>query len=137
MKRILLFVAILTLFCVISVSAQVTKEESEYYLKSFPIDKLYAHTLGYRMDYYKQDRTLGSMWIPKEWLNRADSIGRMITGPRHTSPYATFVYKDGEVDHFRLYIIDQVGDPSWGTLETGPDYTNNFPNPQSKPIVRY
>lgn len=129
--------AAITLISVLGAYAAEQDTESEYYLKTFPIARVYLHSLGYKVDFFKQDRTLGSFWLPMEWLAAPGNIGTVVYGKGLSWPYATFFYKEGEVDHFRLYLVENKEDLSWGVLDQGVDYTNQIPAPDSKLIIPF
>ena len=137
MKRLFLILITIAFMGVISIHAQVISEESEYYPKTLMISRIYTHTLGYKVNYFKQDRTLGTLWLPKEWFFGPNKIGSILYGHSSVTPYGVFYYKEGEVTHFRLYIIYPFANADWQALEQHIDYTDQFPNPQSKPIVEY
>lgn len=135
MKRVIVTILILFFAGAALLTAQQFKDESEYYPKTVPIGRIYPHELGYRIDFIKQDYSIGTIYAPSEWFRSAASIGEIAYGSGPAYPYATFFYKDGEVDHFRLYLIESYGHESWGRLEAGVDYSGEFPPDDSKPQI--
>ena len=109
-----------------TVSAQEIENESELYPKTQWIYRVYAHNLGYRVDYIKDSFTLGSIWIPNEWVSGANSIGKVVYGEGETYPYISFFFKEGKLDHFRIYLIENQAHPSWGLLNPRVDYSGKF-----------
>jgi hypothetical protein len=99
--------------------------QSDFYPKTVAINRVYPHTLGYRVDYIKSNRTLGTFYAPTEWFKKAAGYGEIVYGNGAQYPYATFYYKDGKIDHFRLYLISDFNDQSWGVLR-GEDYNQDF-----------
>ena len=98
---------------------------SDYYPKTMAINRIYPSELGYRVDYIKANRTLGTFYAPNEWFKEAAGYGEIVYGSGAQYPYATFYYKDGKIDHFRLYLISNYNDVSWGVLR-GDDYSDEF-----------
>ena len=98
---------------------------SEFYPKTMAINKVYPHTMGYKVEYIKSNRTLGSFYAPTSWFKKAAGYGEIVYGQGSQYPYATFYYKDGKIDHFRLYLVSNFNDISWGVLR-GSDYTKQF-----------
>ncbi|MCK5737335.1 MAG: hypothetical protein KAH21_12695 [Spirochaetaceae bacterium] len=137
MKRITLFVISLLLFCTAGAFAQKFENESEIYPKTLHIGRIYNHSKGFRVDYIRQDYTVGSFWAPIEWFRGTASTGEITYGESKAYPYVTFYYKDGAVDHFRLYLIENPAHESWGSLDPGTDYSDRFPSADSKPEISY
>ena len=104
--------------------AEVT--QSDYYPKTMAINRIYPHELGYRVDYIKSNRTLGTFYAPTEWFKKAAGYGEIVYGKGAQYPYATFYYKDGKIHHFRLYVVSSFSDISWGVLRSDVDYTDEF-----------
>ena len=103
--------------------AEISK--SEFYPKTMAINKVYPHAMGYKVDYIKSNRTLGSFYAPTEWFKKAAGYGEIVYGKGAQYPYAVFYYKEGRIDHFRLYLVSDFNDVSWGVLR-GNDYTKQF-----------
>ena len=136
-KRILLFVISLFLFSTAGAFAQKFENESELYPKTVPIARVYNTENGLRVDYIRQDYTIGTFWAPIDWFRGAASTGEIAYGEGAAYPYVTFYYKDGVVDHFRLYLIENPADESWGFLDPGVDYSDKFPPADSKPEISF
>ncbi len=136
-KRITLFVISLLLFSTAGAFAQKLENESELYPKTVPISHIYNNTNGFRIDYIRQNYTLGTFWAPIEWFRGAASTGAISYGNSAAYPYVTFYYKDGEVDHFRLYLVENPAHQSWGFLDPNVDYSGEFPPVDSKPEISF
>ena len=122
-KRATLIMVLFMILCGTFLYAEVTT--SEYYPKTMAINRVYPHTMGYRVDYIKSDRTIGTFYAPTEWFKKAAGYGEIVYGFGAQYPYATFYYKDGKIDHFRLYLVSDFNDMSWGVLR-GDDYESKF-----------
>ena len=137
MKRIILVFLILISAGITGAFAQEIKNESEYYPVTLSIAKIYTSPQGYRIDYIRQDYSLGTLWAPLEWFRDSASTGEIAYGKGRAYPYVTFFYKDGQVDHFRLYLLPNPADETWGVLDKDTDYSDKFPSPDSKPEISY
>ena len=122
-KRAAVLTVLLTILCGTFLFAEVTS--SEYYPKTMAINRIYPHELGYRVDYIKANRTVGTFYAPNEWFKKAAGYAEIVYGEGAQYPYATFYYKDGKISHFRLYLVSNYNDVSWGVLR-GEDYTEQF-----------
>ena len=137
MKRITLFVILVLLVGTAGAFADEFENESVLYPKSLQIKYIYPLSEGYRIDYIRQNYTLGTLWAPIEWFLGTANIGSIAYGEGRAYPYVTFYYKDGEVDHFRLYLVENPAHESWNSLDPGVDYSGEFPPADSKPVVTY
>ncbi len=117
--------------------AQRFENESEYYPKTFAIESIYSHALGYRVDYIRQDYSIDTLWLPAEWFKSADSVGQIAYGKGVIYPYMTLFYKNGQLDHFRLYLQENKSHPSWKLLKSGVDHSDKFPSPDSELVLTY
>ncbi len=115
------------LFMMIATASFIFAESgtASVYPKTVSIYKVYPHSLGYRVDYIKSNRTIGTFYAPLEWFKKAGGYGEIVYGKGKQYPYATFYYADGKIDHFRLYLIEDFNDISWGTLRDQ-DVTDKF-----------
>ena len=60
-------------------AAFLAAEESEYFVKTMPVSKIYNHYLGYRVVYVKSDLSLGEFYVPVRWFTEAGSKGQRKT----------------------------------------------------------
>ncbi len=117
--------------------AQQFENESEIYPKTLQIHKIYNNSRGFKIEYVKADFSLGSFWAPIEWFRGSDSTGAIAYGEGGAYPYVSFFYKAGELSHFRLYLVENPAHESWGSLDPRGDYSEEFPDPDSKPVIVY
>jgi len=101
-------------------------ESASIYPKTMAISRIYPHALGYRVDYIKSNRSIVTFYAPIKWFGKAAGYGDIFYGKGTEFPYATFYYKDGKIDHFRLYLIENFNDPSWGSLRGDKKYDDKF-----------
>lgn len=117
MKRNFLSVMLLLfLFSGMSLFSEATT--SEYFVKTIYIVKVYNDNLGFRVDYQTANMDMHSVYMPTVWFGQSGGYGEVIYGDHPSAPYMSIWYKDGKVDHFRLYVKKHFSDPSWGTFRT-------------------
>ncbi len=127
MKRITLLSAVL-LFVSIAVFAQ----DSDIYVKSVPISKVYIHQLGFRVVYMKSNTEMAVFYLPKAWFETASVSGtvqkaEVLYGNEDAYPYFSVFWKDGKFDHIRLYLKSDLNDTSWGDINPAwGDLTEKF-----------
>lgn len=122
-KRSVLFILLVMIAGISFLSAEVT--EASVYPKTMAINRIYPHELGYRVDYIKSNRTIGTFYAPLAWFQKSAGYGEIVYGQGEAYPYATFYYAEGKISHFRLYIVENFNDPSWGILR-GEGYEDKF-----------
>jgi hypothetical protein len=130
MRRTVVFLVLLLLACSAGFSQQNVRD---MYVKTVHIDKVYPHSLGYRILYFKSTMEYGEMYIPSSWFSFAGA-GKMnvVWGSSRTYPYLTIYYADGKFDHIVLFLNSNLQDLSWGILPAGIDLSKQF-NVQEPP----
>ena len=101
-------------------------EESEYFVKTVPVSKVYSHILGYRVLYLKSDLNFGEFYVPIKWFTEAGSKGELIWGAGPEFPFFSIFYKNGEFYHIRLYLKRNLNDRTWGILRHKPGMEERF-----------
>lgn len=125
-KKTAFFILLITFISASFLSAEISEsKKSNIYPKTMAIHRIYPHALGYKVDYIKSNRTLGTFYAPLDWFKKSAGYGEIVYGFGEAYPYATFYYEDGKIDHFRLYLIDNFSDISWGRLQDK-DYDDKF-----------
>ncbi|MBB6481056.1 hypothetical protein [Spirochaeta isovalerica] len=112
--KIITVLLILFIFTGISVFADTA--ESDLYVKTIYIVKVYNDNHGFRVDYQNSNMKLYSIYMPQKWFGEAAGYGEVVYGNHPSAPYMSVWYKEGKVDHFRLYVKEDFNDPSWGTF---------------------
>jgi hypothetical protein len=136
MKRviILLAVAAFALACVPAFSQAARTDPQDAFVKTVHIAKIYAHTLGYRILYFKSTFEYGDMWVPISWFKQGVDKAEIIFGNEPAYPYFTIVWADGKFDHVRLYVRDSLSHQTWSELDDkGQDLSGKF-NVQGPPL---
>ncbi|MDC7220470.1 MAG: hypothetical protein PQJ59_11040 [Spirochaetales bacterium] len=104
-----------------------TEVESEYYSVNLMIYRISPHPDGYRVEYYKPNGELFAVYVSLDWFEQGNhGPGQVVWGQGPQYPYMSLYYKDGKIDHMRLYVIDNEYDSSWGTLDRSKDYSDKF-----------
>ncbi|RKX93219.1 MAG: hypothetical protein DRP59_03535 [Spirochaetes bacterium] len=116
MKKIILFFTVL-----LFVSAAIFAQDSEIYVKSVPISKVYNHQLGFRVVYMKSNMEMAAFYLPKAWFETASVTGtvqkaEVLYGKEASYPYFSVFWINGKFDHIRLYLKSDLGDVSWGDI---------------------
>jgi hypothetical protein len=114
---ILLFVA--TVF--------VSARESDLYVKTLYIERVYVTTLGYRIDYRTESSlVLRSSYLPLEWFGGPGAQARLATIEDSTVPYVQVFWDETEFSHFVLYVHRNPEHLSWGNLQMTPAIESAF-----------
>ena len=125
MKKILLFFAVL-IFTAGATFAEGT-DNSDIYVKSVPISKIYNLKPGFRIVYMKSDSQMQVFYIPYTWFETAAVTGsapkaEILYGQDSAYPYFSIFWVNGKFNHIRLYVKSDLNDPSWG--ENNPNWGN-------------
>lgn len=105
--------------------------ESEYYYYNVPIEKIYAHRLGYMVVYRSNSNRTVRTFMPLAWFN---TIGEGTKGeviglpPGNDWPSMTVYYKSGVFSHVRLMLRQNRLHETWGTIPLSADYDEYFQN---------
>lgn len=135
MKKILITIFLIGLILPFTLSAQQvvdtwkgTDLESEFYAVDLMVYRVSPHPLGYRVEYYKPSGDLFAVYCPLSWFEKGSAgPAQIVWGDGQQYPYMSLYYKEGKIDHFRLYVKDNQYDTSWGTLErNNADYEEKF-----------
>lgn len=103
------------------------ENSSAYYYVNIPIEKVYNHRLGYVVMYRKSGTELGQAYLPSDWFTKSAGKGELIRMQSGKNwPYLTVFYKDGQVDHVRLFVRREMYHPSWGILPPGTNIDDRF-----------
>jgi hypothetical protein len=121
-KSIAIVLGLLFIAGIISVTA----DESEMFVKSMHIVKVYPHQKGYRIVYMKSGLDIGVTYFPMEWFYGAANKGEVIYGKDPAYPYMSIFWKNGEFHHVRLYLEESKNAQSWGDIDNPQAIEGNF-----------
>jgi hypothetical protein len=112
---VLLLVFAVSMFAATQDAAQ----ESDLYVSTLYIEKVYATTLGYRIDYRRQSSLLlATSYLPLEWFGGPGSLARLVySNTDGAVPFINVFWENGEISHVVLYVDRNVNDLSWGSME--------------------
>ena len=117
----------LVVLLVVGFAAMTYAQQTEIYVKTLYIERIYSSTLGYRVDYRRESSLLlGTSFIPLDWFGGPNSRGRLINSTDRNVPYVSVYYRDGEFSHVVLVVHPNIQHPSWGRLEPTPELETAF-----------
>lgn len=109
LKRILLILLLLT------AGTALFAAESDFFVKTVPITKVYLYNEGFRILYLKSDLEFGVIYVPIEWFSTsADSKAEVVYDSNPSFPYFSIFWEEGEFHHIRLYLEKNKNAQSWG-----------------------
>jgi hypothetical protein len=117
MKRPALLAAMILpalLFAATAAFAQ--QEEPQVFVKTVPIMKVLAHPLGYKILYVKSSLEVADFYVPYTWF-KAGGKAEVVFGTGPSYPYYSVFYVNGEFDHVKLYLVENMGHVSWGSVK--------------------
>lgn len=122
----------LVILATVTYSAWTESVESEYYVKTVPIFKIYHHNQGFRVVYETQDLKLKDTFIPYAWFKNPQNPtaehwkAEVVYGDRGEYPYFNVYWKNGKFSHIRLFLWNSKHHLSWGTLKDPNRYNDKF-----------
>jgi hypothetical protein len=117
---------ILVLAGLLIMTAAAIADESQYYYINVPIEKIYAHELGYMVVYRVGTATIASAYLPMEWFYTLAGKGDIDYGYGAMFPYMSVYYVQGKFDHVRLHLNFDKNDSRWGVFAQGADVKDKF-----------
>ncbi|MBU0928931.1 MAG: hypothetical protein KKA67_14370 [Spirochaetes bacterium] len=94
--------------------------ESDMYPVRVDVARIFAHSQGYKVVYRKGEASFAEAYIPSSWFV-AGGKASMIQGRGPQFPYMVVYYKaDGSFSHLKLYVLRNMRDSTWGTIEGDP-----------------
>ena len=126
-KRVLLLSVVL---CVL-LTGLLWADNSDLYVKTVPISKVYVHDLGYRIVYMKTDLSFAVFYVPNTWFEMPKSgdqppKAELVMGTDQAYPYFSIFWKSGKFDHIRLYLPKDINDSCYGDLQNPAAYNDKF-----------
>ena len=82
-----------------------------------PIALVYAHRLGYKVVFQKENTDFGIFYVPMSWFGKAGGRGEIVWGVSPSYPSFTAFYVDGKFSHIRLYLVTNPSDATWSVLK--------------------
>ncbi|MCK4541664.1 MAG: hypothetical protein KAU17_05460 [Spirochaetales bacterium] len=101
-------------------------DESDLYVKTVQISRIYTLRDGYRIIYMKSNNTFSVTYFPIEWFRTSGGKGEIVYGRDDCFPYFSVFWENGTFHHIRLYVHSDPNHQSWGVMPTGFDSTGKF-----------
>jgi hypothetical protein len=121
-KKLALF---LLLFVVLTVI--VSADDSNMYVRTVYIEKIYPTEFGYRVDYRRTNSLrMGAAYIPIEWFGRPDSPARLVYTDDSAAPFMNIYWLDNEFHHLVLVVQRHRSHVSWGSPISGEGLESRF-----------
>jgi hypothetical protein len=93
---------------------------SELYPVRVDVSRVYSHSQGYRVVYRKGQASFAELYVPTTWFVSGGKA-MLIRGQGPQYPYMVVYYKsDGSFSHLKLYVLSNMKDTTWGTIEGDP-----------------
>ena len=125
------WIIILSLIIVATITYNTFSSESEYYVKSVPIYKVYNHHKGFVVLYEKQNSEVHRIFLPYTWFQVPQESGapwkaEVFYGKNVEYPYLNIYWNKNGFSHLRLFLRDKKTDPSWGLLQLPNRWDDSF-----------
>lgn len=106
--------------------------ESDMFVKTVPITKVYLYNEGFRIVYLKSNLEFGVFYVPMEWFGTsADSKAEVVYDMNPAFPYFSIFWEEGEFHHIRLYLEKNRDAPSWGDKPLTDEIASRFKNTET------
>ncbi len=134
MKRIMILIALIAVASAVSaqdstkasgsgnglVTSSSIRMEAELYPARVDVSRVYSHSQGYKIVYRKGQASFAELYVPSTWFVPGGKA-TLIRGRGPQYPYLVVFYKpDGSFSHLKLYVLGNLKDSSWGTIEGDP-----------------
>jgi hypothetical protein len=127
MARFAIVACIVMLIGIPAFAQEQSPNANDAYYKTVPILKIWAHQLGYMVQFFNSKSQVSSFYVPSSWFGKGQqSRAEIVYGNDRSYPYFTVVWVDGKFDHVTLYVRNDYGALSWGILETATDISSRF-----------
>ncbi len=117
----------LVLLLMIGITLILSAAESDLYVKTLYIEKVYPHELGYKIEYRRSNSMfLATAYLPLEWFGRSDGPARIVYANDNSVPFVNIYWRNGEFDHLVLFVHESFRHISWGTLRQTEGVASKF-----------
>jgi len=125
------WIIILALIILATITYNTFSAESEFYVKSVPVYKIYHHNKGFVVLYEKQNSDVHRIFVPYTWFHVPQDAGHMwkaevFYGSNIEYPYMNIYWDKNGFSHVRLFLREKKTDPSWGIIQNPNRFDNNF-----------
>jgi hypothetical protein len=118
--------AVLAVMLVVT-AGKARAEESQYYARSFLIEQIYPHALGWKVLYITSRMSYATTYLPHRWFsqsatkNGVQAKGELVRGNNPAYPYMIVFWKEGKFSHVRLFLKEDMRDVSYGVINPNQD----------------
>lgn len=106
--------------------------ESDYFVKTVPISKVYLFREGFRVVYLKSTLDFGVIYVPMDWFSTsADARAEVVYDNSPGFPYFSIFWEEGEFHHIRLYLEKDRNADSWGDQQVTNEIRSRFENTET------
>lgn len=117
----------LVLVLVFAISMFAAAQESELYVTTLYIEKIYPSTLGYRIDYRRlSSLMLSTSYLPLDWFGGPEAIAKLVYANDRSVPFINIFWREGEISHMVLYVDRNVNALSWGSFRSTEGLADRF-----------
>ena len=125
------WVVFLSLIILATITYSTWSAESDYYVKSVTIHKVYHHKQGFVVLYEKQNMSLHRVFVPYTWFQVPEQPSgkwraEVFYGSKPEYPYMNIYWDKEGFSHMRLYLKQHKSDSSWGNLTNPSQFDNSF-----------
>ena len=122
---------ILSIIILTTITYSISSIESDYYVKSVPIFRIYHHSKGFVVLYEKQNMDVHRIYLPYAWFQVPDKTSpewkaEVIYGNGFEYPYMNIYWNRSGFSHVRLFLHDNKSHSSWGSLRNQNQFDNSF-----------
>jgi hypothetical protein len=137
MKTIRALLAVVLLLAPIGMSAAQDQGDDDptLYAISVPVQRVYPHSLGYKVIYNRSDLYPDTVYLPGRWFTEAAGKAEIVRTRHPSAPYLTVFYRNGDVSHMRLFVHADWSHRTWGALPSGEDLREQFSSDEFR--IRY
>jgi hypothetical protein len=104
-----------------------SKEESEYYYISVPIETIFLYREGYIVAYRTRSGKVARTYIPRDWFSDpSGKVDQIYLGSGKDWPHMSVYYKSGEFSHVRLYVRREKSHETWSVVPLSVNLDEHF-----------
>ncbi len=126
------FKRILLILLVLAAGTAVFAAESDFFVKTVPITKVYLYNEGFRIIYLKSTLEPGVIYVPMDWFSTsANAKAEVVYDSNPAFPYFSIFWDEGEFHHIRLYLEKNRSADSWGDKPITEAILSRFENTET------
>jgi len=125
------WVIILSLIIVATITYNTFSIESEFYVRSVPILRVYHHNQGFVVIYQTENIGAHRIYVPYRWFQVPQETGvswraEVVYGNSIEFPYMNIFWNRNGFSHMRLFLVNNKAHHSWGNLHNPTQFNDNF-----------